>query len=171
MMVTMSHTSSGLACLDFVHRQLEEEPTDSPAARAAVDRFRTILGRLLTDEARGRGARDDDLEAFDRLLARAAAHRGLVSTVRGYGWGWRTAPDRLVEQLFAPAWSAATLLTSTDRHRLKCCDGCDRLFLDQSRNRSRRWCDMGECGNRDKVRRFRSRSQPRRTARRTRGSA
>jgi predicted RNA-binding Zn ribbon-like protein len=37
-----------------------------------------------------------------------------------------------------------------------CADAsCAWLFLDTTRNRTRRWCDMKECGNRNKVRRFR----------------
>jgi predicted RNA-binding Zn ribbon-like protein len=124
--------------------------------------FRRVLERILTDEARGRGACDADLGALDRVLSRAGAARGLVPTVRGYGWGWRRNPGPVMERLFPAAWSAAQLLASEDRHRLKCCDACGRLFIDQSRNRSRRWCDMRSCGNREKARRFRSgtRKQP-----------
>jgi predicted RNA-binding Zn ribbon-like protein len=36
-------------------------------------------------------------------------------------------------------------------------DTCAWLFLDRTRNHSRRWCDMGDCGNRAKARRFRER--------------
>ncbi|MGA2590961.1 MAG: CGNR zinc finger domain-containing protein [Bryobacteraceae bacterium] len=32
---------------------------------------------------------------------------------------------------------------------------CGWMFLDTTRNRSRQWCDMRDCGNRAKVRRFR----------------
>ena len=38
-------------------------------------------------------------------------------------------------------------------------DGCLCLFIDKSRNRSRRWCDMADCGNQAKVRRFRERAR------------
>ncbi|HAT18121.1 MAG TPA: hypothetical protein DCS76_10030 [Gemmatimonadetes bacterium] len=38
-------------------------------------------------------------------------------------------------------------------------DGCLWLFIDKSRNRSRRWCDMADCGNQAKVRRFRERAR------------
>jgi predicted RNA-binding Zn ribbon-like protein len=43
--------------------------------------------------------------------------------------------------------------------RLKVCpaDDCLWAFYDRSRNRSRTWCDMAECGNRAKVRAFRER--------------
>lgn len=150
---------AGSACLDLIHN-LDRDPRDeSPALRAAVGRFRLVLERILSDEARGRGARDADMEVLDRLLSRAGAARGLVPTVRGYGWGWRRDPGPVVDRLFPAAWSAAQLLASEERHRLKCCDGCGRLFIDQSPNRSRRWCDMRGCGNRAKVRRFRARSE------------
>jgi predicted RNA-binding Zn ribbon-like protein len=143
--------------LDFVHNLDQgDEPLDG-TRRAAVDRLRGLLERILTAEARGIGASDADLDALDAVLSRAGAARGLVTTVRGYGWGWRRDPGPVVRRLFPAAWSAARLLASDERHRLKCCAGCDRLFLDHSRNRSRRWCDMRTCGNREKVRRHRRR--------------
>jgi len=51
--------------------------------------------------------------------------------------------------------SAAALLTSPDLSRVRECESetCGWLFIDRSRNRSRRWCDMTVCGNRAKVRR------------------
>jgi predicted RNA-binding Zn ribbon-like protein len=44
--------------------------------------------------------------------------------------------------------------------RLKVCaeDSCRWAFYDQSRNRSRSWCSMAVCGNRNKARAFRSRT-------------
>lgn len=149
--------SGGIPCVEFVHTGDPDPRELSPAGRAAVRRFRALLTRMLTDEARGQGASEADLEAFDRVLSRASADRGIVPTVRGYGWGWRRDPGNVTRHLFAPAWSAAMLLASDDRHRLKCCDGCERLFIDRSRNRSRRWCEMEGCGNRAKVRRHRAR--------------
>jgi predicted RNA-binding Zn ribbon-like protein len=51
--------------------------------------------------------------------------------------------------------SAVNLLSSEDTARVKECgtENCNWLFLDTSKNRSRRWCDMKECGNREKARR------------------
>ncbi|NMB90574.1 MAG: hypothetical protein GYA17_19605 [Chloroflexi bacterium] len=54
------------------------------------------------------------------------------------------------------AQSAAELLTSPESDRVRQCaaeDGCGWLFYDTSRNRSRRWCDMGTCGNKAKAQR------------------
>jgi predicted RNA-binding Zn ribbon-like protein len=45
--------------------------------------------------------------------------------------------------------------------RLKACtdDGCQWAFFDATRNRSRTWCSMEECGNRQKTRRYRARKR------------
>lgn len=45
----------------------------------------------------------------------------------------------------------ATCQSGTNADRLKICANCGWLFLDQSRNRSRVWCDMTVCGNRAKA--------------------
>ena len=52
----------------------------------------------------------------------------------------------------------ADLLTDGPLTTIRVCEGrsCGWLFLDTSRNRTRRWCDMKICGNRAKARRYRS---------------
>ena len=59
------------------------------------------------------------------------------------------------------ARTAAEILTSPEITRVRACGGesCGWLFLDTSRNRSRQWCDMRDCGNIAKVRRFRDRQR------------
>lgn len=157
-------TAAGVLCLDFIHfagnpeKFLESGPLD-PHVLTGIRRFRIALQRLFDAEAQGIGARESDLAALNRILSRAGARRGLRPTVRGYGWGWLfEGSDDLSRLLWPVAWSAARLLDSPDLARLKAC-ACGRLFLDGSRNRSRRWCDKGECGNRANVARFRSRQR------------
>jgi predicted RNA-binding Zn ribbon-like protein len=60
------------------------------------------------------------------------------------------------------AAASAALLRATARPgwpRIKACrgDDCRWVFLDRSRNSSRRWCDMTNCGNRAKIAAFRDR--------------
>jgi predicted RNA-binding Zn ribbon-like protein len=66
-------------------------------------------------------------------------------------------PDRM---LWPVALSAADLLTSHDLQRLQQCEAenCGWLFVDTSKNHTRQWCDMNDCGNRAKVRKFRAKS-------------
>jgi predicted RNA-binding Zn ribbon-like protein len=53
----------------------------------------------------------------------------------------------------ALAISALSLLPPARSARIRICANCRWLFLDESRNRSRVWCDMTVCGNRQKARR------------------
>jgi predicted RNA-binding Zn ribbon-like protein len=78
----------------------------------------------------------------------------------GERWRWRWAGDAESEPaldrvLWPVARSAAELLTSDDLAAVRECAApdCRWLFLDRSRNRSRRWCAMATCGNRSKARR------------------
>lgn len=63
--------------------------------------------------------------------------------------------DQLDSLLWPVVKSAVDLLTSHEINKVKQCEGgtCGWLFIDTSRNHSRRWCSMEECGNREKARR------------------
>jgi predicted RNA-binding Zn ribbon-like protein len=93
---------------------------------------------------------------LSRALARMALHH-----TRGEGFAWRWIDDEqaLDRVLWDVARSAADLLVSPTVHLVRKCasDACGWLFIDATRNHSRRWCDMRGCGNRAKVRRHRSR--------------
>jgi predicted RNA-binding Zn ribbon-like protein len=68
--------------------------------------------------------------------------------------------------LESPLWPVAAaahqLLTAPDLRRLKRCAGCPWLFLDSSKNGSRRWCSMDHCGTHAKIQRYVSRRAARR---------
>lgn len=72
-----------------------------------------------------------------------------------FTWESSAPPDALDRLLWPVVWSAVDLLTSAQLSRIRECDNdpCGWLFVDMSRNRSRRWCDMRDCGNRVKARR------------------
>jgi len=103
-----------------------------------------------------------DLDLVAAAAARAHARLALVTEAGGYAFEWPE-DDRLDRVLWPVALSAADLLTSEDRERVKECAShtCEWLFLDMSKNRSRRWCDMKVCGNRAKARRFSERQKSR----------
>ena len=68
--------------------------------------------------------------------------------------------------LWPVAHAAAVLLTSGNLDRLKLCAGCYWVFLDASRNRSRRWCTMEVCGTDEKMRRYVAKRAARRDSQR-----
>lgn len=71
------------------------------------------------------------------------------------------------EAVESPLWpvglAAYELLTGPRARRIKRCAGCPWLFLDQSKNGSRRWCSMDICGTDEKMRRYVARRAARRT--------
>ena len=76
-------------------------------------------------------------------------------------WARNRGEKALDSALWPIADSAAKLLTSPDRKRIKECasNNCLWLFLDTTKNHKRRWCDMKSCGNRAKVREHRRRKR------------
>ncbi len=100
---------------------------------------------------------DVDLISAEAALALASAR--VVRQGRGYTWQWPETDD-LARPLWPIARSAADVLTSdSERARVRECasDTCSWIFVDRTKNGSRRWCDMRGCGNRAKVRAFRDR--------------
>lgn len=116
---------------------------------------REFLFRIFSALAGGQSPRQEDLEHFNVLLAAAMKHARIAPGDGGFVWDWREDQDRLELPLWIVVRDAADLLTSQELSRVRTCasDDCDWLFLDTSKNRSRRWCDMKSCGNRAKARR------------------
>jgi predicted RNA-binding Zn ribbon-like protein len=142
-------------------RQLVQEAAQRPEAAAAVLatalRLRAALGRILiAPEA----AAAEDLAVLNAVLARAPTRTGLAATKSGFAWTM-TETDPLEQPLWPVVWDAAELLVSGRAGRVGSCSDpdCAWVFLDTSRNRSRRWCSMADCGNRHKARRHYERSR------------
>jgi predicted RNA-binding Zn ribbon-like protein len=106
-----------------------------------------------------------DLVRINAEVRACRAREGLIAQGQGLAWAWRGAGPALAAPLWPVVRAAAALLTSDALARLRECggEGCGWLFLDRSRTRKRRWCSMDDCGNREKLRRFRAR-QARRAA-------
>lgn len=119
----------------------------SPPALARAVRFREALFRIFDRCAAGHAPLRADL---------AALNRELIPEILRYRRGAFQIRDD-APMLASIARSAANLLTSADLLRVRRCDAgdCGWMFLDTSRNHSRRWCQMRICGNRAKAKNFR----------------
>jgi len=91
----------------------------------------------------------------------SAGHRRITQTGRKFEWEWQHLDAYLTAMLWPVARAAGDLLVSKQLDQVRLCasETCDWLFLDTSRNRMRRWCEMKTCGNRDKARRHYERSK------------
>lgn len=117
--------------------------------------FREALYRLFTASIHPEHPAED-LTIFNEILASTQSHARLRLHTDHFQWGWDDQTLPLDRMLWNVARSAADLLTSDELSAVKTCgrSTCDWVFLDTSKNHSRRWCDMKTCGNRVKVRRY-----------------
>lgn len=174
--------AGGVLALDVANTVvLREEPDKSfdrfenvaelPRFAAAASLFRAdeLQQRPLTvvDAERTRQKLLALREATDRLF-RNAASAGSIPAAQLPAF-LRACADNLessteaggaVSLQGATALSALSLLAPEKAERIRICGNCGWLFLDRSRNGSRRWCDMTVCGNRQKARRHYSRRTP-----------
>ncbi|MCC8956792.1 ABATE domain-containing protein [Bradyrhizobium sp. Pear77] len=100
-----------------------------------------------------RGGRSVDLRLVNRMLAAAPRQPDLVRQDRGYRHA--LAGTDVTEPLWPVLWSLTALVASDDASRIGCCEaeGCGWFFVDESPNRTRRWCSSEVCGNRERARR------------------
>ncbi len=146
---------------DFVARWgFADAGRPGPDDVEALAALRSLVRRMVDRLQAGRDPSDRDLAALDRVLARAPEVIHLARTTDGYrlepaplrrDWDW---------VLARIARSFADLLAGGDPGRIKVCENpdCGWVFYDESKNRTRRWCE-DVCGNLMKVRRFRERQK------------
>ena len=145
--------------------QLFEEAAYHPAdALVVLERaivLRESIFGILSSIAERRTPEHTDIATFNSVLSESMSRLQLVLTAEGFSWSWIGDGISLEQIIWPIAWSAAELLTSGELKRLGICagEGCGWLFLDTSKNHSRRWCAMEDCGNRAKVRRYYRRSR------------
>jgi predicted RNA-binding Zn ribbon-like protein len=125
-----------------------------PLLRNAFE-LREAIFRIFYEHASGDRPKESNLELLNRALREAAQNSEIVEHGGEFRKEWKNSSDprRILWQV---AESAGRLLTSKTAERVKFCgsDTCRWLFLDTSKNHTRRWCEMRVCGNRAKVRRF-----------------
>lgn len=137
---------------------LRAAKAETERARAAHRRaiaLRECVYRIFSAVAAGREPESPDLDLLNETVRDANRHLALAAVPGGFAWTWQGAERALDLPLWRVARSAADLLVSSDHGRVRECAGekCDWLFLDASKNHSRRWCDMATCGNRAKAQR------------------
>jgi predicted RNA-binding Zn ribbon-like protein len=167
--------------VDFVNTHELEEETDSIARPEQLsawieERTGELIGSPVQDDVARVHALRESLRALLHTHngGRLDEHRLAPLREAAERSRYRTTFSAAGELEIAPARSDLTgfearLLLAIERlqsqgawPRLKACtdDGCQWAFYDTTRNRSRTWCSMEECGNREKTRRYRARKAP-----------
>ncbi|MDT8070067.1 MAG: ABATE domain-containing protein [Terriglobia bacterium] len=134
-------------------------------ASAALRRARELrqaIYSIFSAIARESAPATKDLDVLNRFWKNASIHASVSHAGGKFQKTWvMDEDDALDRPLWPVAVSAADLLTSEDLAMARECasDRCSWLFLDNSRNKSRRWCDMKTCGNREKAKRHYEKSR------------
>jgi len=144
----------------------------SGRAASAAEEARTVLATAaalreaiygaVSDGITGEPPERGDLAILNGELPASLGRLRIAFSGGGYGWEWDRGEMGLDRPLWSVARSAAELLAGgRELGRVKVCDGegCGWVFLDRSRNGSRRWCDSRDCGNRERVRRHLTRKK------------
>ena len=140
----------------IISQRSKNRPSKQTKVLGKAIKLRETIYRVFSSLSEGRPAATEDLAAFNKFLSRTLKNSQIVRTKDGYNWDSRGEMAKLDWILNPLIRSAADLLISDERKSVKKCGdpACGWLFLDTSRNKSRRWCDMSDCGNRAKASRF-----------------
>ena len=148
-----------------LYRMGERSNKEARLVLGRAIKLRESIYRLFSASiASGNPAKEEakeDLAVFNKNLCRTMEASQITATEEGYTWdiaGDKMKPDWILNPII---YSAAEILVSDELKKVKACadSACGWLFIDVSRNRSRRWCDMKDCGNRAKASRFYQKKQ------------
>jgi predicted RNA-binding Zn ribbon-like protein len=143
----------------------DEDQSKAASVLARAIELRESIYRMFFAIIEGAQPSEADVALLNAELARSMGRMriGAKPCGKSFEWTWAQEPAQLDDPLGPLAYSAASLLASDKDHaHLHQCrgDNCGWLFIDASKNHSRCWCDMRDCGNRAKVRRHRQKQHP-----------
>ena len=127
----------------------------------SVTELREALAKVLYGRIDGTGPPAGQLQILEQQFHAASLHRRLRARESHLEWSWAGVERQAEIPWWMLAQAASDLLVSRDAELIKDCGDptCRWLFLDVSKNHTRRWCDMKTCGNRMKARRHHARVQ------------
>jgi len=149
---------SGIFSRGVYETALKKAGSSPDGARETLERARTLresLYRVIPTTRSRRPAPAEALFLIAKEASFAVGRAKIAAAKTGFEWAW---PDTELDRVLWPlSQRVAEFVTSAGVGLVRECasERCTWLFLDTSKNHRRRWCDMKDCGNREKVRRFR----------------
>lgn len=142
--------------VDHLCAKSEQSPQCAQRALESAIQMREAMSAVFYAQANGRPVPKAALAVLNGYVQQAAQHAALVPHNGHFEWQFDFKQDNLEAPLWPISRSAADLLASDQLAFVRACAShtCEWLFLDESKNHRRRWCDMMKCGNRAKVRSF-----------------
>jgi predicted RNA-binding Zn ribbon-like protein len=127
------------------------------AALGKAKELREAIYHILSGLAHNMPPHNSDMAILNRFISETMPYARLTAIQnKNFSWEWKNSEDNLEYPLQVIVRSICDLLISGTIDKIgQCADerGCGYIFLDTSKNKTRRWCNMGDCGNRAKARR------------------
>ena len=147
--------------VDRLFARSMESPEPAQRALTAAIQMREAMYEVLWALVKKKPVPPAALTLLNQYVQSAAQHMNLMPGRGRFEWQFDSVPNNFEAPLWPIARSAAELLASDSVEYVRACASktCEWLFLDESKNHRRRWCDMTKCGNRAKVKRFYTRKK------------
>lgn len=141
-----------------LQKRAKQKIEEAENALESAQTLRELLYRLFSNAAKNSESTMEDVETFVTSYGEAISYSQFIKEGNSYIITWKV--DQAFDALLWPViHSAGEILLSRELRQVKECPGCGWLFLDVSKNQSRRWCSMNTCGARDKMRRYHKRQR------------
>ncbi|QHT69975.1 hypothetical protein GXP67_26675 [Rhodocytophaga rosea] len=140
--------------LTQLSKYAQEHEREAKRILADIIDTRENMYLLFSAMAHGKSIPQQVLESFNKDLLKGFSHIEFQAEKDGLQVSWRIEETDLYLPLRMALKSGYDILTRQEPRRMKECSGCGWLFLDQSKNNTRRWCDMQACGSIDKSRSY-----------------
>jgi predicted RNA-binding Zn ribbon-like protein len=138
----------------------QSRPTVAAACLRRARVLRRSVQRVFGAIADGQPIPKQPWRDLSRSIAEGIGHAELAADDDEVRLTWDVASlDTVTWQV---AYAAHELLTGDQLGRIKRCAACPWLYVDHSKNSSRRWCTMDDCGKAEKMRRYVERRAARR---------
>lgn len=124
-----------------------------------LQEFREVIFRLFSAIANNETPLKKDIKYLNNFASQRIGARKITYNKKAFFFELEstlTLFDKIIHKVF---YSVTHMATHMDLSRANKCKSCEWLFYDKSRNRSRRWCVMEDCGNRNKVNSFNTRQR------------
>ena len=125
----------------------ESKPSPGPKLLKEAIKVRELLYSLFLPISSGKKVSGDNLAAFNEIVSKCLPRLRLKPHNKGFSQTWQFTPGESVMIIAPVIYSAYELLLSDRLDRIKECTNCGWLFLDTTKNGTRRWCSMNTCGS------------------------
>jgi predicted RNA-binding Zn ribbon-like protein len=149
------------AQVDHLFTTSMQSPEAAQKALASAIQLREAMHKVFWAIVKKLPVPSAALYVLNAYVQEAAQHVILVAGSPHFAWKSDASPGDFQAPLWPIARSAAELLASDQLAFVRACasKSCEWLFLDESKNHRKRWCDMTKCGNRAKAKRFYTRKR------------